>query len=53
MSVPWGAIGDYAKTVFGTLLVGLGQEQQQHPAVHTGKLAGGGSVAVAVGVSDM
>ena len=24
-----------------------------HPAVHIGELAGGGSVAVAVGVSDM
>ena len=36
-----------------SLLMGLGQEQQQHPAVHTGELAGGGSVAVAVGVSDM
>ena len=25
----------------------------KHPAVHRGKLPGGGSVAVAVGVSDM
>ena len=32
----------------------MGQDWQQHPAVHSvGKLAGGGSVAVAVGVSDM
>ena len=34
-----------------TLLMGLGQDQQQHPAGR--ELAGGGSVAVAVGVSDM
>ena len=34
------------------LMMGLDQEQQQHPAVLTGELAGGGSVAVAVGVSD-
>ena len=32
-----------------SLLMGLGQDQQQHPFVHTG----GGSVAVAVGVIDM
>ena len=32
-----------------SLLMGLGQDQQQHPAVNTG----GGSVAVAVGVTDM
>ena len=30
-----------------------GQDQQQHPAVHSGDLPGGGSIAVAVGVSDM
>ena len=33
--------------------LGQGQDQQKHPAVHTGELAGGGSVAVAVGVTDM
>ena len=32
--------------------MGLGQDQQ-HPAVHTGGLVEGGSVAVAVGISDM
>ena len=33
----------------------LGQDQQQHPAVHSlvVELAGGGSVAVAVSASDM
>ena len=36
-----------------SFLMGLGPDQQQHHAVHTGELAGGGSVAVAVGVSDM
>ena len=36
-----------------SLLIGLGQDQQQHPAVHSGGLAGGGSVALAVDVSDM
>ena len=35
-----------------SLLMGLGQDQQ-HPAVHTGGLVEGGSVAVAVGISDM
>ena len=34
-------------------MIGLGQDKQQHPAVHAEELAGGGSVAVAVGVSDM
>ena len=38
-----------------SLFTGLGQDQQQHPDVHTGELVGEGSVAVAVavGVSDM
>ena len=31
--------------------MGLGQNQQQNPAVHTWELAGRGSVAGAVGVS--
>ena len=31
----------------------LGQDQQQHPAVHTGDLAGRRSVAVAVCLGDM
>ena len=31
----------------------LGQNTQQYPVVHSGELAGGGSLAVAVGVSDM
>ena len=31
------------------MLLGLGQDQPQDPAVHTGELAGGGSVALAVG----
>ena len=36
------------------LLMGLGQDQQQHPVVHTGgELAGGGSLTVAVDVSYM
>ena len=39
------------KNYFG--MIGLGQDKQQHPAVHAEELAGGGSVAVAVGVSDM
>ena len=41
---------------FGSLqliMMGLGQEQQRHPAVHTGGVSRGGSKAVAVGVSDM
>ena len=33
--------------------VGLSQDQQQHPAVLLWELAGGGSVAVALGVSDI
>ena len=36
-----------------SLLMGLGQDQQQHPAMNTGELAEGGSVAVAVGISDI
>ena len=32
--------------------MGLGQDHQQHPAVHTGELAGGKFMAVAVGISD-
>ena len=43
------------KLFFGSLqalLVVLGQDQQQHPAVHTEELAEEGSVAMAVGVSD-
>ena len=38
--------------ILGSLLLGLGQGQHQHPAVHTGKLAGRGSVALAVGIID-
>ena len=40
------------KLIFGlpnSVLMGLGQEQQQHPV---GEFAGGGSLAVAVDVSD-
>ena len=43
------------KIIFGSLqaiLVGLGQDQYQHPAVHTEELAEEGSVAMAVGISD-
>ena len=36
-----------------SLLMGQGQDQQQHPAVHIGGISRGGSVALAVGVSDM
>ena len=36
-----------------SLLMGLGQDQQQHPTVHIGGISRGGSVAVAVGVRDM
>ena len=36
-----------------SLLMDLGKDQHQHPTVHSGELAGGGSVAVAVGVSEM
>ena len=38
-----------------SILNGLGSDQQHHPVVHTGRVsrAGGGSVAVAVGASDM
>ena len=36
-----------------SLLMDLGQEPQQHPALHSEGLAVGGSVAVAVGISDM
>ena len=41
------------KKIIYFLFFGEGQDQQQHPAVHSGELARGGSVAVAVGVSDM
>ena len=36
-----------------SLLMNLGQDWHQHPTVHSGELARGGSVAVTVGVSDM
>ena len=36
-----------------SILMGLGQTQHQHPAVHTGGAYRGGSVAVAVAISDM
>ena len=37
----------------GLNFIDLGHDQQQHPTVHSvGELAGGGSVGVAVGVSD-
>ena len=35
-----------------TFLMRHGQDQQQHPNVHSGVLALGRSIAVAVGVSD-
>ena len=35
------------------LLISLGQDQQQHPALLTGGVSRVGSVTVAVGVSDM
>ena len=36
-----------------SLLMHLGQDQQQHPTVNRGGVSKGGSVAVAVGVSDI
>ena len=36
-----------------SLLIGLGQEQEQHPAMHSGGVSKGRSVAVVVGVSEM
>ena len=36
-----------------SLLMGVGQDQQQHMLRILGELAGGGSVAVAVCVGDM
>ena len=33
--------------------MGIGQDQQQHPSVLSGGLSRGGSMAMAVGVSDM
>ena len=33
--------------------MGLGEDQQQHPAKHSGGVSRDGSVPVAVGVSDM
>ena len=44
------------KVIFGlchSSLMDLYQDQQQHLTVHSGGISGGGSVAVAVGVSDM
>ena len=32
--------------LYNTFSMGLGQDQEQHPAVHTGELVVGGSVAV-------
>ena len=39
------------KLLGNSLLVGLGQEKQQHPAVHTGGVNKNGSVAVAVALA--
>ena len=54
LALKWSNIAGRKNLIFGScnlLLMGLGQYQQQHPIVHSGELAGGGSIAV--GVSDM
>ena len=35
-----------------SILIDLGQDHQQHPTLHSGGIAGVGSLAVAVGFSD-
>ena len=39
--------------VCNSLLMDLGQQKQEHSAVYTGEFAQEGSVAVAVGISNM
>ena len=41
------------KSLLDSLLMGLGQDQQQYPVVHTVGVRRGGSVAVVVCVTDM
>ena len=39
--------------ICNSLLMGLGQDQQPHPAVYAGVVSKGGSVAKSIGVIDM